>query len=166
VNWEAIGAVGEILGAAAVVVTLLYLAIQVRHNTLATSSSTQQIHLDAWNAMSAMIIENLEVAQLLAMNDEEIAALDPVQQVRLEWFATKVFALWEHVYADTLTGLLDTAYGSAFERYYRDTLRMWTRRHGRLVLPDRFSEAGQAPGSPCMRFGITAPLEGERGQAE
>jgi hypothetical protein len=30
-NWEAIGAVGEIVGALAVLVTLIYLAIQVRH---------------------------------------------------------------------------------------------------------------------------------------
>ena len=30
-NWDAIGAVGEILGAAAVVATLVYLAIQIRH---------------------------------------------------------------------------------------------------------------------------------------
>ena len=32
-NWEAIGAAGEILGAIAVLVTLIYLAIQVRQNT-------------------------------------------------------------------------------------------------------------------------------------
>ena len=122
-NWEAIGAVGEILGAAAVVVTLLYLAVQVRHNTLATTSSTQQTHLDAWNAMSTLIIENSEVARLLSLHDQEIAALDEAQQVRLEWFATKVFAHWEHVYSDILAGLFDPAYGNAFERYYRDITR-------------------------------------------
>jgi hypothetical protein len=32
-NWEAIGAVGEIVGAIAVIATLAYLAIQVRQNT-------------------------------------------------------------------------------------------------------------------------------------
>lgn len=32
-NWEALGAIGEILGAAAVVVTLAYLAVQMRQNT-------------------------------------------------------------------------------------------------------------------------------------
>ena len=32
-NWEAIGAIGEVLGAAAVVVTLGYLAVQIRQNT-------------------------------------------------------------------------------------------------------------------------------------
>ena len=32
-NWDAIGAVGEVVGAAAVVVTLAYLAVQIRRNT-------------------------------------------------------------------------------------------------------------------------------------
>ena len=32
-NWEAIGAVGESLGAVAVLVTLIYLAVQIRQNT-------------------------------------------------------------------------------------------------------------------------------------
>lgn len=32
-NWEAIGAVGESLGGVAVLVTLIYLAVQVRQNT-------------------------------------------------------------------------------------------------------------------------------------
>ncbi len=32
-NWEAIGAVGETVGALAVLVTLVYLAMQIRQNT-------------------------------------------------------------------------------------------------------------------------------------
>jgi hypothetical protein len=32
-NWEAIGAIGEVAGAAGVIVTLAYLAIQIRLNT-------------------------------------------------------------------------------------------------------------------------------------
>jgi hypothetical protein len=35
-NWEAIGAVGEVAGAAAVVATLAYLAVQVRNSSRAT----------------------------------------------------------------------------------------------------------------------------------
>jgi len=41
-NWEAISAVGEIVGATAVVVTLIYLAVQVRHGTKATQASNVQ----------------------------------------------------------------------------------------------------------------------------
>jgi len=41
-NWEAISAVGEIVGAIAVVVTLIYLAIQVRRGTSATQAASIQ----------------------------------------------------------------------------------------------------------------------------
>jgi len=41
-NWESIGAIGEIIGAVAVVVTLAYLAIQVRDSTLIARSATRQ----------------------------------------------------------------------------------------------------------------------------
>jgi len=37
-NWEAIGAVGEIVGATAVVVTLLYVAVQIRNSTRETQA--------------------------------------------------------------------------------------------------------------------------------
>lgn len=39
-NWDAFGAIGEFGGAVAVVVSLLYLAAQVRHNTRAVQGAT------------------------------------------------------------------------------------------------------------------------------
>jgi hypothetical protein len=38
-NWEAIGAIGESVGATGVVISLLYLATQLRHNSRATKAS-------------------------------------------------------------------------------------------------------------------------------
>jgi len=38
-NWEAISAIGEIVGATGLVVTLIYLAVQVRQGTKATHRS-------------------------------------------------------------------------------------------------------------------------------
>jgi hypothetical protein len=53
-NWEAVGAVGEILGAATVVGTLFYLARQVGHATAAARSAARQavsqMNVDAWGA--------------------------------------------------------------------------------------------------------------------
>ncbi len=40
VNWGAIGAIGEILGAIAVFVTLIYLAAQIRQNTKSVTTAT------------------------------------------------------------------------------------------------------------------------------
>ena len=41
-NWEAIGAVGEVLGAVGVIATLGYLAVQIRQNTRTVKSSAYQ----------------------------------------------------------------------------------------------------------------------------
>ncbi len=41
-NWEAIGAIGEIVGAAAVVATLGYLALQIRYSSNATKAQSVQ----------------------------------------------------------------------------------------------------------------------------
>ena len=50
VNWDAIGAVGEILGAAAVLVTLVYLARQIRQNTRSTRSQSRTRILESLNS--------------------------------------------------------------------------------------------------------------------
>jgi len=53
-NWEAISAVGEIIGAIAVIATLIYLAIQVKDSARATRSEALT---DATTAMQAFYLE-------------------------------------------------------------------------------------------------------------
>ena len=48
-NWEAVGAVGELIGAVTVVITLLYLAIQIRQNSQAVKNSAAQALLSELN---------------------------------------------------------------------------------------------------------------------
>ena len=51
-SWEAIGAVGEIVGASAVIVTLIYLALQIKDSARAARSSAVT---DATTAMQLSI---------------------------------------------------------------------------------------------------------------
>ncbi len=46
-NWEAIGAIGELIGALAVVLTLIYLTLQLRRNTQSVHANTHQQILNA-----------------------------------------------------------------------------------------------------------------------
>ncbi len=46
-DWEALGAIGEMVGAIAVVATLGYLAIQLRQNTKSVHANTHQQILNA-----------------------------------------------------------------------------------------------------------------------
>jgi hypothetical protein len=51
-NWEAIGAIGEILGAIGVIVSLFYVAYQVRQNTKQSDQNTNAIELTALDAIT------------------------------------------------------------------------------------------------------------------
>ena len=63
-NWEAVGAAGEIIGAVAVIISIIYLALQVRQNTAALRSS-------ATNAAS----EGLESEVFQAKQDPNFKSL-------------------------------------------------------------------------------------------
>ena len=87
-NWDAIGAVGEILGAGAVVVTLAYLAIQVRYaknaaadvNRLSRSVGVREMIaaqktipglMDAWVRAADSVDEYGVLADKLGLNRQE-----------------------------------------------------------------------------------------------
>ena len=57
-NWDAIGAIGEIVGAAAVVVTLIYVAVQVRQNTKSMDESLELALAQAYENRSQAAAEH------------------------------------------------------------------------------------------------------------
>ena len=60
-NWEAIGAVGEILGAGAVFVSLIYLAMQIRQNTQSVRNATHLGNTDLWSKLLLSISDKNQV---------------------------------------------------------------------------------------------------------
>ena len=62
-NWEAIGAVGEIIGAVAVFATLVYLALQIRQNTAMTNTSIYESAMGGFIDLNQIVLFNPHVAQ-------------------------------------------------------------------------------------------------------
>ena len=60
-NWEAIGAIGEIIGAIAVVASLIYLAGQIRHNNHRARSDSLQSVLQSEMNFVSIVLENADV---------------------------------------------------------------------------------------------------------
>lgn len=63
-NWDALGAIGEIIGAVAVVVTLLYVARQIRQANAQTRAQARYSFIEAYGHMNSSITENKEVASI------------------------------------------------------------------------------------------------------
>ncbi len=106
-NWDAIGSVAEVFGAVGVIVSLLYLASQIRQNTREMRSSTSQNFLSSFNALSEFSQTSEYGADLWhrmtsgKMNDAtegEIAAY--------RFYLLKLHRLFEHAFLQHQAGLL------------------------------------------------------------
>lgn len=85
---QLLGNYGEFLGAIAVVVTLGYLAAQIRQNTRASYASAQQTIQHELNRLHEQIMGNKEFAELVARcGDPSPAEPSPVDDVRMQSFA-------------------------------------------------------------------------------
>ena len=65
-NWDAIGALGEILGAMAVIGSLLFVGVQIRSNTRASQIATTHNLTDIFLTVTAKISEDPEMARIWA----------------------------------------------------------------------------------------------------
>ena len=85
-NWDAIGAVGETLGAVAVLVTLVYLAIQVRSTRNAWQRQNERELLKGITLSSQLLVEQPEMAEILWKGQDTLDDLDDVEKLRFhQW---------------------------------------------------------------------------------
>jgi hypothetical protein len=81
-NWEAIGAIGEILGAIGVIVTLGYLAVQIRQNTRSLRAAAQQSFVEVNASFAGLLLNNDGMARVyrLGINDQSQPSEDELVQ--------------------------------------------------------------------------------------
>jgi len=105
VNWDAVGAIGELIGAAVVIVTLVYLSLQIRQNTIAQQTTSVWMLTQLFNQTHTSILENPEVAGLLARALQEKLE-DPVDRVRINSIVKQMVNAYAAVWRAHQTGHL------------------------------------------------------------
>ena len=91
-NWEAISAVGEIVGAIAVVATLAYLAIQIRTARVDAASAATYSAMEGYSRWRANILQNSDIADAVAKANQS-ETLNEREQVQLRTLADELFIL-------------------------------------------------------------------------
>ena len=87
-NWDAVGAVGEIVGATAVVASLLYLAVQTRANAKALRANTIWNSETVFGAVNYSHGANPEWAHLISRSvspDVTMSELSPTEQSQIQF---------------------------------------------------------------------------------
>ena len=116
-NWEAIGAVGEILGAIAVVLSLAYLAVQIKNqNKEARLSTMHDISVGFREALAKFATEDMSKISIQANADFDELTDD--EAMRFVATFGGLFRAWEEAFIQHDEGRLDKRSWDVMSRYY------------------------------------------------
>lgn len=116
-NWDAIGAIGEIVGAFAVVVSLVYLALQIRsQNSQAKLSALLEMSRDFRRATE--IFASGDIAEIFVRANTDYNSISEADSVRLIVLVTNLLRAWENAFLENRDGHLDENAWAALSRDY------------------------------------------------
>ena len=119
-NWEAISAIGQVVGALAVVISLIYLAREVRNNARATRLATMRSTSDAYNRWVQQLTEHPHVAELYYRGIRDFESLEGADIARFSALMNQPFRNVEDMYYQHMEGHLDPRRWRGFEALLRD----------------------------------------------
>ena len=100
-NWEAIGAIGEIAGAIAVVVTLVYFAMQLRQYATGLQSATFHTTMQEFNQINVAQLDPT-LADLFDRGMNNPDSLTSTENYQFVWIARVYVNIWENMYQQYL----------------------------------------------------------------
>jgi hypothetical protein len=83
-NWEAIGAVAELAGALAVVVTLIYLSIQMRQTSKLLTSSLATANRESTNQLTGLLASDREALRVFWAGIEDRTTLEELDRLHFD----------------------------------------------------------------------------------
>ncbi len=118
-NWEALGAIGEIAGAAAVVASLAYVAVQVRHNNQLLKRAATADAVSSFRAWSANLLASPELTLVYQKGCEGMGNLDSLGRVQFAILAFNRLKTLEDLHYQYIKGAMDPDVWSGWESLSR-----------------------------------------------
>ena len=134
-DWEAIGAIGEVGGAIAVVVTLVYLARQIHHSTQATRIAAYHQATEQLWSVGVAVSTDPGLAEILAKTFAGgIDSLALPDRIRLEFAMASLYFGYESLLALHERGFIDA---ELWENVIENNIRLLRSPLGREYLESR-----------------------------
>ena len=108
-NWDAIGAIGEIVGAVAVFASLIYLAIQIRAQNKESRLGAIFEFTQLYNQITDAMTSDSGMADIWikVSSEKGLGCLDDAEKIRFSNLQMKVTRMWENSYYQYNEGRLD-----------------------------------------------------------
>ena len=133
-NWDAIGAIGEVFGALAVIATLLYLARQIRQLAKQNHIASFQHMQDQMNAYLREVSGSEDTAAVVVKGRQSYSGLTDIERLRFEYIQFQLMNIIESHYTQARQTALDDSY------------REWVDNNLQEIIKGQFSYPG------CIEF--------------
>jgi len=174
-NWDAIGAVSEVAAAIGVVVSLVYLAVQIRENTRSSRSATRQSIVESVIATNMIWAQSESFSQVFQdhLDGKELA---DHEKLRLSGYCYVCLRNWENVHFHYRSDMLSDEEWHGFRQNLKALLQVkafedfWTRE--REVFSQAFRREverllEEIPTSPILQDSVVFAMSSEAdGKAE
>jgi len=99
--------IAEIIGAVVVVLSLVYLTIQVRQNTQAQRTENYARALDRLAAIQSTLSQDSEISLIFSMGVLDASKLTRLEKVRFNWSLYEAFGAFEFMFHASKTGSIN-----------------------------------------------------------
>jgi len=113
---DSLAKTAEIIGASAVVISLIYVGFQVQQNTKAVQSTVHQSLVDHVFEVEGAILTNPDLAAIIVKSESGAESLTAAERLRLETYLTFSFVNWESAYLNFQRGLMDERLWQTWDR--------------------------------------------------
>jgi hypothetical protein len=117
-NWEAINAIAQLVSSLGVVASLVYLAVQVRHNTRVTQLSAQDAATTALREVTMPFAENAELGRIWRVGLENLETLTPDERGRFFHSAFQFLKAMETIHFHYMYGLMEEVIWRGWSNLY------------------------------------------------
>lgn len=141
---DQLASIGEIVSGIAVIISLIYLAIQIRTNTEAERSATYQSIVSDFGALNNTMASTPELSHLFVEGMENYLQLTPDQKARISQIFFQCFRYFENMFYQHRKGYLDEEVWIGWKRlmltyYSRPGFQTWWS-HRREVFSEPFAK--------------------------
>ena len=135
-NLEQLGNIGEFLGSIGVIISLIYLGVQIRNQNVESRLAVITVLTQQWTELMTTVAENGDFADLWLRGLENYETLSSTEKVRMGSLLGQLTNVTQGLLHQYQIGRLDQETWEAFERRVNDVIgspggRAWwtTRKH-------------------------------------
>src|SRR5246127_803260 len=139
-NWDAISAISQLIGSIAVVLSVLYLALQVHRSTRVAKLATQDAAATALREVTKPFMENAELERIWRVVLEDLSALSIEERARFFHAAYQFLKAFETIHFHYVYGLMDRELFEGWHGLLRHYIVAPGMAHYWKLRPDIFSE--------------------------